>query len=110
MELEIWGMKTKQPIALQLKTAHTSAKLSQSYHISSSLSRCFEFLKLTLAPVTPYNPYYCDFRAYSLKVEHVAHNDAVAGSNPAKPNLKKAFQVKVFCFSLKMLSLECEIS
>ena len=24
--------------------------------------------------------------AYSLKVEHVAHNDAVVGSNPAKPN------------------------
>ena len=104
MELEIWGMKTKQPIALQLKTAHTSAKLSQFYHISSSLSRCFEFLKLTLAPVTPYNHYYCDFRAYSLKVEHVAHNDAVAGSNPAKPNLKKHFRLRFLVFTQNAFS------
>ena len=31
-----------------------------------------------------YNPSF--FGAYSLTVEHVAHNDAVVGSNPAKPN------------------------
>ena len=50
--------------------------------------------------------------AYSLMVEHVAHNDAVAGSNPAKPirqrkkkknNKALACKVKVVALFLKKL-------
>ena len=44
--------------------------------------------------------------AYSLMVEHVAHNDAVAGSNPAKPirqRKKKKRTTKQWLVRLRLL-------